>query len=219
VTTLGAIARARDVGRGTSHKKVIWHACEGCQAARWVWLRGGEPQSRLCHPCGSTAQGERRRAPDTPTRICSDCAQEKPREEFHARGKGRRLHCRSCNTRRSADWRRRNRERHRAVAQEYRQTRPDVGRAATLKYRYGLTPEQFAQMVEAQGGACAICRTPTDPLSVDHCHATGRVRGLLCGNCNRMIGLGADDPEIMISAAAYLRSTADEIPTAERKAA
>jgi hypothetical protein len=61
--------------------------------------------------------------------------------------------------------------------------------AAKLLRRYGITPEQLAKMVAAQGGCCAICGNPfaTTP-HVDHCHRTGRNRGLLCFTCNIRLG-------------------------------
>lgn len=83
-------------------------------------------------------------------------------------------------------------------------------RGATDAHRlrfYGLTPEQFDEMVEEQAGTCAICgQEPSDgkAFNVDHDHETGLVRALLCGNCNRGLGSFADDPERLRSAAAYL---------------
>jgi len=66
-------------------------------------------------------------------------------------------------------------------------------------------------MVEAQGNRCAICNSPPidsrveDPvLSIDHCHATGRVRGLLCAPCNHGLGHFNDDPRRVLLAARYL---------------
>ena len=79
---------------------------------------------------------------------------------------------------------------------------------ARLK-RYGLTFESYADMVVAQGDKCAICgssekRGAGDRWHVDHCHKTGRTRGLLCGLCNTGIGQMQDDPARLRAAANYL---------------
>jgi hypothetical protein len=69
---------------------------------------------------------------------------------------------------------------------------------------YGLGNDQVDGLLKAQGNACAICkrRSPTD---VDHDHATGDIRGLLCGGCNKGLGLFRDDPALLTSAAVYLQ--------------
>lgn len=77
--------------------------------------------------------------------------------------------------------------------------------------QYGLTLEDYERMLDQQGGVCAICGT-SDPrhgrsrrFCVDHDHSTGRVRALLCANCNKALGLLADDPDRVRSAERYLR--------------
>lgn len=73
--------------------------------------------------------------------------------------------------------------------------------------QYGLTPENYQQMLDKQEGKCAICKEKCSTgqrLSVDHCHTTGRVRGLLCRNCNRAIGLLKENREAILRAAEYL---------------
>lgn len=82
--------------------------------------------------------------------------------------------------------------------QSYAKHRDDhlaKGRVRVLMRRYGLTPETLEAMKQAQGHACALCRKPLGErfLShVDHCHETGRVRGVLCISCNHALGvLGA----------------------------
>ncbi len=76
-----------------------------------------------------------------------------------------------------------------------------------LKYHFGFSLENYNAMFVSQGGVCAICsETSRDGrrLSVDHDHATDKVRGLLCGSCNRAIGLLKDKPSVAMSAASYL---------------
>jgi len=73
--------------------------------------------------------------------------------------------------------------------------------------RYGLTPPDYAAMLKQQSGRCAICEEPERAnrrLSVDHCHANGQVRGLLCRDCNVGIGALGDDPDVLRRAAEYL---------------
>lgn len=80
-------------------------------------------------------------------------------------------------------------------------------RRVARKTKYGLTLAQFDAMLVAQGFECAICSTPlTDGrrTSVDHCHATGKVRGLLCGHCNSGLGFFKDSPDKLFAAATYL---------------
>ncbi|WP_078855054.1 endonuclease VII domain-containing protein [Streptomyces sp. NRRL F-5135] len=77
----------------------------------------------------------------------------------------------------------------------------DVGIRAR---RYGLTIYQFRELVENHGEACAICGTNVK-LHIDHCHATGKVRGLLCQNCNFGLGNFSDDISRMLRAIGYLR--------------
>jgi hypothetical protein len=80
--------------------------------------------------------------------------------------------------------------------------------------RFGITPQQYEEMLESQNRACAICDQPekvVDPrngrikaLAVDHDHETGVIRGLLCQNCNKGIGNLGDNPDRLIAGAAYL---------------
>ena len=111
-----------------------------------------------------------------------------------------------------------NKDSIKARSKEYRKRRPDVGREAMkrfrnklpkeaakgreLKYKYGLSWEEYLILYDSQEGSCKICKTPLSLLSenqtktanVDHCHSTGKIRGLLCGDCNRGIGLLKDSP-------------------------
>lgn len=73
--------------------------------------------------------------------------------------------------------------------------------------RFGITVDELSRLIEKHGGRCAICAGPCSTgrqLAIDHDHRTGRVRGLLCANCNRGIGLLRDSPAIALAAAEYL---------------
>ena len=90
---------------------------------------------------------------------------------------------------------------------------PEARRHYGLKRHYGITGTDFAEMYIAQDGKCAICNNPETSmlhgkvrdLSVDHCHDTGKIRGLLCNACNHILGEAKDKVEILLSAAEYLK--------------
>jgi Recombination endonuclease VII len=74
--------------------------------------------------------------------------------------------------------------------------------------RYGIEQRDKENMFIEQGFLCAICRNNDNskrPWHVDHCHVTKKVRGILCGHCNVMLGRAKDSPETLLRAAAYLR--------------
>lgn len=98
-----------------------------------------------------------------------------------------------------------------AEAKRWAQQNPDKRKAQRIAM-YGLTLDQFNQMLEDQSGACLICghsdmSKPNFFPLVDHCHKTGRVRGLLCMNCNQGIGKMQDSPELLRAAIAYLETS------------
>jgi len=74
-----------------------------------------------------------------------------------------------------------------------------------LKRRYGISQEEYDKMYEDQNHRCGICgKESKKSLHVDHNHDTGKVRKLLCSNCNTMIGLAKENPYILQSAMNYL---------------
>lgn len=78
--------------------------------------------------------------------------------------------------------------------------------------QYGLTEATYQELLQSQGCVCAICRRPETVsergkvrrLTVDHCHVTGRVRGLLCSRCNILLGYAKDDATVLLAASIYL---------------
>ena len=129
-------------------------------------------------------------------RVCTKCGQEKQITEFHkkkgaADGIGRQ--CKVC---------------HSSYLKKSKKKNPDAHADRWLRYKYGLTIEDFRKMEEEQGGSCAICGTrPNYRLCVDHRHDTGRIRGLLCRTCNKAIGQLGDTPESVLKAYKYLKKT------------
>jgi len=85
----------------------------------------------------------------------------------------------------------------------------NYSRDRRLRAQYGITDEDYDRMLLQQGGGCAICGvTPKRGerrFPVDHNHQTGRVRGILCRDCNLGIGRLKDDPELTEKATRYLR--------------
>lgn len=85
--------------------------------------------------------------------------------------------------------------------------RADRNQRSSFKRKYGITLAERDEMIASQMGLCAIClKAPA--VHVDHCHKTGRVRGVLCFNCNSGIGLLRDDPAAAYRAADYLEGNA-----------
>lgn len=130
---------------------------------------------------------------------CTPCLAEWTRNQANTRYK----QWRAADPDRARDLDRRGYDRR---AEKIRQVKLDEH----LRRKYGLERADYDRMVEAQGNRCLICqREPNGGshharLHVDHCHGSGRVRGLLCGNCNTMIGLAGEDPKVLLAAVEYL---------------
>src|SRR6266496_1007088 len=80
-------------------------------------------------------------------------------------------------------------------------------RKRILKYNYGLSIDKYEEMLKMQNGVCLICKkvSPGDRrLSVDHNHKTGEVRSLLCNNCNAIVGLCDENPDLLMKIVNYL---------------
>ena len=91
-------------------------------------------------------------------------------------------------------------------------------RSENLKSRYGITEEDYELMSANQNNCCAICKQKSEiNLSVDHCHKTGIVRGLLCRNCNLALGYLKDDTNRIESAIKYLDEFKRKSRTSETK--
>lgn len=155
---------------------------------------------------------------------CSRCGESKPVDSFCLRSTtkdGRNHHCRSCAKAIAKKWNSELTPHQRARKQERERlwrTRNERFRSKARRYYvkrlYGLEPEKYDKMLELQGSVCAICKCRqggsgrAKSLAVDHDHGTGVVRGLLCGNCNRGVGMFKDSPGLLLRAANYLERVA-----------
>jgi len=110
--------------------------------------------------------------------------------------------------------RKENIEKYNAYANEYRASHPVEIRAYRLKKDFGMSVNEYEQMLEKQGGVCAICKQAETRIHcitkkvirfcVDHDHKTGKIRGLLCTRCNLMIGHVNDNAPLLREAADYI---------------
>ncbi|MBZ6172818.1 MULTISPECIES: endonuclease VII domain-containing protein [Streptomyces] len=146
---------------------------------------------------------------------CRECAAQYYRQRQDARGRKPRprvaapeghKYCQRCEkTKPHSEWDR-NRTASDGLSTACKVCRAIEGRARHLKRHYGLTEAERDEMVASQMGLCVIC-LKAPPVHVDHCHETGKVRGVLCFNCNSAIGKLGDDPDAVRRAAAYLEGT------------
>lgn len=102
-------------------------------------------------------------------------------------------------------WYKANLETAREMIKAWHKANPDKLKANSLKRKYGLTLEEFKNLLKKQENKCAICGR-SGKLVVDHDHRTGKIRDLLCNNCNRGIGYLKDSSGVLLKAAQYLKS-------------
>ena len=135
---------------------------------------------------------------------CTKCGEVKSLDQFsnHIRHKdGKRFRCKVCE---AADQKEAKQKR---LALDYEGTRSKE-RAHNLKRMFGMSLEEYDEKLKAQDGVCAICGglcKSGKRLAVDHNHTTGKIRDLLCGNCNGGLGKFLENPELLLKAADYIR--------------
>lgn len=128
---------------------------------------------------------------------CLGCGETKLLEDFHKNHRhryGRNTHCKVCKSKQ---------------AKERYANGPN--RDSFLRRTYGITLDEYDEMLESQGSVCAICGGTPDNgrrMNVDHDHDTGKIRGLLCNHCNPLLGNANDNPYILRLGAMYLEKHA-----------
>ena len=142
------------------------------------------------------------------TKTCKLCGETKPITEFHPNGSrrpGYRTRCKKCYGNTYGTWYDSHKQEKHDAYKKWADAHPSERRERRLGRLYGMNLEEYQNMYDAQNGNCAICGKHEDKLHVDHSHDNGEVRALLCGNCNRGIGIMQDDISILESAINYLK--------------
>jgi len=160
------------------------------------------------------------------------CGETKTVDNFHRKASakdGCHTYCIVCNCKRVIEWQKANREKHRANNQKWHERNKQELNAYGKEWRttinpkrrkeqlvdqkfakYGLTRDIYETMLSAQNHCCAICGIDAGKLqkalSVDHCHITGLVRGLLCSGCNFALGAFKDNIDSLTKAIIYLQN-------------
>jgi len=151
------------------------------------------------------------------TKFCSFC---RKKEKFTPKG----LRCKKCvrvysrkhykkNRKKyiaySKRWAKENPERIKEISGNHRKNNKECYQNSQLKYLYGIGLKKVKEMKKKQKGRCLICLTSFRKKTpqVDHDHKTGKIRGLLCGKCNRALGLLGDNPTILRTAYEYIRAS------------
>lgn len=140
-------------------------------------------------------------------KLCTKCDTYRPIDQFHKNKvskDGRHNYCKACRIAYQKEWHKNNPTYHTDYINS------NHGQSTNLFRKYGITKDQYNSMLAEQNGNCKICKTHYTKfkrdLHVDHCHQTGKVRGLLCVCCNTGLGKFKDSIELLQQAITYIQS-------------
>lgn len=173
-----------------------------------------------CRPCAVAKQAALLLKPNARNdakdgmKYCQRCKETKPVAEFSNSTKtfdklDRR--CKTCNYELHNAWRLKNLDHAKEQQKAWRDANPQRVKDFERRRSYGVPPGWYAETLAAQGGGCAACGTAVPggrgDFHVDHCHDSGKVRGLLCANCNLAVGHVRNNPEIAEALKQYIIRT------------
>jgi Recombination endonuclease VII len=149
-------------------------------------------------------------------KICGKCKEQKPTSMFYKNSMGKegfRSDCKKCNDTKAKEYYRVHKEEYKVRSIDWHINNPDKLKNARLKKTYGIGLKDYIIMYERQNKRCKIClkldtgSVTKSRLCVDHCHITGKIRGLLCDKCNKGLGLFNDNAELLTTALRYINET------------
>lgn len=145
------------------------------------------------------------------TKVCNTCGQNKPLSEYYKNSwtkSGYRGDCKSCNKIKVSKWVDSNLERKLKNNKIWKNRNPENARDNYLKRTYGITLDQYNELLEKQNHSCAVCKRHYTEfkvnLAVEHDHKTKEIQGLCCTHCNRNLIGKIRNPELFRNAAHYL---------------
>lgn len=143
---------------------------------------------------------------------CKECQKEEYRIRYKKnpeklKQQGRQSYYRHIEKRKSysVNYRLENPEKEKIRHRRYHEKNKEKERSANLQRSYGISLEKYNEIYNKQNGKCLLCGKHKNVLQVDHSHTDGKVRGLICGKCNRAIGLIDDSPTLAEKIASYLK--------------
>jgi hypothetical protein len=148
-------------------------------------------------------------------KICYKCNTEQPLNQFTKDKYSKDNHsglCKACTAIKRKAWNTQNPGVTVAASKRWTEENPEkakrIRRNSWLKHSYGITQDQYDEMLRLQNNQCAICQRPQSDMirkfCVDHNHTTGEVRDLLCPECNSLIGMAKENKDILLKAISYI---------------
>lgn len=148
---------------------------------------------------------------------CKLCSSFKEEHNFYndkSKKTGLSTYCKTCSIFKRATTYQMYKPQNKEYQKEYHFKNKEKAKERHREYLYGLSKVEHQNMKETQLFSCLICKEKEDELKrglfVDHCHATGKVRGLLCQSCNTLLGMAKDDIKILQDAIQYLIKTKEQ---------
>lgn len=146
--------------------------------------------------------------------VCKVCKKEQDFTKFYKNNtylSGYTSKCKKCHNKQSLENHTVNRDNRLLQMSKYQKEKYDEKRNRDYIRKYGITLDLYEEIKEEQNSCCKVCGTHESKISknrlfVDHCHTSGKIRGLLCHNCNSMLGLAKDNISILQDAVKYLEA-------------